>query len=54
MDNKRPVKPISRALGFWTLLILSWFCLYADLITAAAVYTVGALLFDAIKTIGDK
>jgi hypothetical protein len=48
------VKPIGRELGFWALIICAFCMVFNDQHTGAAVYMVGAVLFDAVKTIGTK
>lgn len=45
------MKPIGRQFGFWTLLICGFGMSFANQTTGAVICMVGAVLFDAIKTI---
>ena len=44
------LKPIGRQFGFWTLLLGGFGMSLEDQPTGAAICIVGAVLFDAIKT----
>ena len=44
------LKPIGRQFGFWTLLFGGFSMSFTDQPTGAAIFIVGAVLFDAIKT----
>lgn len=48
------VKPIGRMFGFWVLVFCAFISTYNGDSVEAAIFIVGAVIFDAIKTIGNK
>ena len=46
-------KPIGREFGFWVLMAVSIGMAYKGQTEASAIYFVGAILFNAIKSIGN-
>ena len=45
------MRPVGRVFGFWFLLLCGFVMIFTGDVTGAAVFMVGALLFDAIKTL---
>ena len=45
------MKPIGAEFGFWLLMAVGFGCALTGKAECAAIYTVGAVLFNAIKTL---